>query len=111
MIERHVATQQVERFSGLDWYPREGPAVKELVKAMQTAPSEAAAEYITNELVRDARECPKPADLYRLIGIEKEKRDSLSKNCPTCHGTGFIIVERGGLTGAKDCECRKAVGG
>jgi hypothetical protein len=108
MIERHIAAQQTERFAGLDWYPREGAALRELVKAMQTAPSEAAAEFITTELIRDARECPKPADLYRLIGLEKEKRDNISKNCPVCNGTGFIIVERNGLTGARDCECRKA---
>jgi DNA replication protein DnaC len=29
-------------------------------------------------------------------------------NCPICSGTGFRIVERGGLTGAAACECSKS---
>lgn len=29
-------------------------------------------------------------------------------NCPVCNGTGFKIVERGGLTGAAACECSKS---
>src|SRR5271170_2155889 len=26
-------------------------------------------------------------------------------NCPICHGSGFKIIERGGLTAAAKCEC------
>ena len=26
-------------------------------------------------------------------------------NCPICRGTGFELVERAGLTGAKPCQC------
>src|SRR5580692_4207735 len=26
-------------------------------------------------------------------------------NCPICNGTGFKIIERGGLTAAADCDC------
>ncbi len=109
MIERHVAAAQVQRFEGLDWFPREkGAALTELVKAMQSAPSEIVAEHITSELVHAARECPKPADLYRMIGQEREKLETVTNNCMTCNGTGMVIVERGGFTGAQDCKCRRA---
>jgi DNA replication protein DnaC len=30
-------------------------------------------------------------------------------NCPICNGTGFKIVERGGLTAAAKCECGQAL--
>jgi DNA replication protein DnaC len=26
--------------------------------------------------------------------------------CPKCEGTGFIIIERGGISGAEPCDCR-----
>jgi DNA replication protein DnaC len=30
-------------------------------------------------------------------------------NCPICNGTGFKIIERGGLTAAADCDCGGAL--
>ena len=26
--------------------------------------------------------------------------------CPKCDGTGFIIIEHGGISGAEPCDCR-----
>jgi hypothetical protein len=108
MIEKKFAASQIDRLSGLDWFPREkGPALSELIRAMQTAPNEVAAEFIITELVRDARECPKPSDLYRMCGNEREKIETQSDGCELCGGTGMVIVEFSGYTGAKDCECRR----
>ena len=28
-----------------------------------------------------------------------------NSDCPQCHGSGWIIAERSGITGAKRCEC------
>ncbi len=108
MIERHVAQAHVERFSGLDWYPRDGAALRELVTAMQTAKNEVIAEVVTTNWIAESREAPKPADLRRLIyqEIERFEAEYPPAPCGKCQGTGYIIVERGGLSGAKDCECR-----
>jgi hypothetical protein len=108
MIERHVAQQHVERFAGLDWYPREGAAFRELVTAMQTAPSEVIAEIVTSGWIESQREAPKPSDLRHLIyrEVERFQQEFPPAPCAICQGTGYIIVERAGLTGAKDCTCR-----
>lgn len=106
MIEKHIAAAQVSRFSQLDWFPREAAGLNELVKAMQTAPNEFAAEYVATEWLREAREAPKPSDIMRALQGERDKMEKAVNNCKKCNGTGMVIVERGGFTGARDCECR-----
>lgn len=110
MIEKHFAAEQVNRFSGLDWFPREAAPLKELTSAMQSAANEFIAEYVTGEWLREEIRAPKPAELRRMIWGENEKRENLDKQklsaCRICGGTGFQIISRGPYTGARECPCR-----
>jgi hypothetical protein len=112
VIDKKVANEQIERLSGLDWYPRKDdfPAFKELSLALQSAESEFIAAHVINEWLASEVQCPKPAELRRLVNSENEKREAERtknlKNCKLCGGTRMIIVQVGPYTGAKDCECQ-----
>jgi hypothetical protein len=107
VIDRAFAVAQVDRLCGLNWFPRDAPALRELVQVIESASSERVAEHVLTEWLREERECPKPSDLRRLIHQENEKLERRTSGCPKCDGTGMIIVEINGFSGAKDCDCRK----
>lgn len=67
MISEDFAFKQMDRISGLDFFPSKAPALLELVKALRTvAPTEQDAERVISEWLEENRAAPKPADFYAM---------------------------------------------
>ena len=67
MIDKTQAIQQLERLSGLDFFPKEKPAKKELVLALQSAITEDIAAQFVSDWLAESNTCPKPAEIRRAI--------------------------------------------
>ena len=111
MIERAKARSQVKRLSMLLGFPRDSEdAMTDLIDAVQCAATDKQAEDCIAAFLdtseADSR-CPLAPALRRWIYDHQDASKQRVAGCPHCKGTGYLIVERGGLTGAKDCECRK----
>jgi len=104
----------VRRLSGLNYYPPDDEAVALLIKAMQNAPSVAAGEAFVEHwtLTLRNRECPKPGDICDHFKPKPSTGEYLgaprNTGCPICGGSGWLIVERNGSSGAKKCQCLRA---
>ena len=94
MIDKTTAARQLERLSGLDFFPREAPAKKELLLAMQDAVSEAVAAQVASDWLRESSACPKPSELRRAINAAQESLLEQRRECQTCGGQGAVTVWR-----------------
>ena len=92
MIPSTTAARQLERLSGLDFFPREAPAKKELRLAIECAITEQIAASVVSEWLAESNTCPKPAEIRRLINSRQEDIREQRRNCPECDGTGFVTV-------------------
>ncbi len=93
MIEQKYALMQVERFAGLDRYPRGpegGPGRKELALEAQKANSPAILQLVCDSWIANERECPKPSDLRQLVATENARREKKRRECPGCGGSGCV---------------------
>ena len=90
MIDKTTAARQLERLSGLDYFPREAPAKKELLLALQCAMVEDVAAQVVTDWLAESGECPKPADLRRNINSRQEGLMEQRRKCETCGGTGYL---------------------
>jgi len=90
MISRELATMEVQRLSGLDYFPRTTEGVNELVGAIREAQNELQAHATITEFSQGERECPKPADINRVL--QQLKKPVTRKNCGFCGGTGFVVA-------------------
>ena len=90
MIPSTVAARQLERLSGLDFFPREAPAKKELRLAIECSITEQIAASVVSEWLTESNVCPKPAEIRRLINSRQEDIREQRRNCPECDGVGFV---------------------
>lgn len=102
MIDKRVASAQVDRLAGLNWYPRDGAPQIELIMAVEAAENEFIASYVVDQWLHYQTESPKPAELRALIWTENEKllavreeerQERLSErgaHCPACHDFGIV---------------------
>lgn len=93
MISSNESSKQIERLSGLDYFPKEPAARKELRLVGERAASVQILTKIIDSWIADHNKCPTPADLRRAIfdfqgGVTVPKPDS---NCARCGGTGVAI--------------------
>ena len=113
MITTAQASEQIQRLSGLDFFPRERAALKELRLAAESAATVEILRSIIDDWIREYTVSPKPADLRRLITPHNQERASEARqrvrNCPECGGSGYLWVEVGLYTGAKPCACNPGV--
>lgn len=106
MIDAKIASRQIERLKGLNFFPTEAPALKELRLAAECAASEAilvaaVGSWLgdTSSVRKDSGElastsCPKPAELRRILyGLNEQHNESLTK-CRKCGGAGANTVWR-----------------
>jgi hypothetical protein len=101
--------RQVIRMAGLDGFPQVKEAANELVTALLTAPSEPAAEQFVSEWIRANVRAPRPAEIYATFdppGAIPEIRAATGYRCEVCSDSGFEVIERNGLSGARPCKCR-----
>lgn len=89
MIDQNQAIRQLERLSGLDYFPKDKPARRELMLAMQCAITEDIAAQVVSDWLSESGECPKPADLRRNIYSRQEGLLEQRRKCPACNGAGF----------------------
>jgi len=110
-IDAAQAYKLVRGLSGLNYYPSDDDAVGLLLKAMQAASSVEAGEAFVDHwtLTLRNRDCPKPGDILDYFQPPKSSGEFLgspqSTGCSLCGGSGWIIVERKGVEGAKKCTC------
>ena len=111
MLERDFVREQVRRLSGLSFFPSELEALGEIINALREAPDEGAAKQFVTDWLRSNPEAPKPAEIYsHFDGAKPPAPLEVRKDpeCSICGDTGWEIVHRGGLTGARKCSCRAA---
>lgn len=94
MIDQAQAIKQLERLSGLDFFPKEKPARKELVLALQCAITDDIAAQVVSEWLAESNVCPKPAELRRLIYSRQEAILENLRKCHMCGGSGILTVWR-----------------
>lgn len=106
------AKEQIARLSTL-WYwaslSEEG--TRELVAClMAVAPTADIGRQIIDDIVREHVQVPTPWHIrqkaYEVRRLS-ESRPVGRPDCEACGGTGFVIIERGGLSSADICSCRK----
>lgn len=92
MIDPATAARQLERLAGLDFFPRDAPAKKELRLAIECALTEALAAAVVSDWLAESNICPKPAEIRRMINSKQEQALEQRRNCPKCEGVGAITV-------------------
>jgi hypothetical protein len=111
MTDVRTCLQQVRRLRATNYFSTlDEASIGELAKMLSFAENEIVAVAVINIWLEEQTERPTPADLRRLVEAQNALTTSAPKQktatCAICGGTGFEIVERGGLTGARICVCR-----
>jgi hypothetical protein len=105
MITQAQIERQFERMDQLDFAPGTGA---ELMKAAATAFDEPALDAVVTTWLLEQREWPKPADLYRLIGEENDRRRP-PRECSRCRSYGAYGGHMNGIYGRwRWCTCAAA---
>ncbi len=92
MIDSKTAARQLERLAGLDYFPKEAPAKKELRLAIECALTEQIANSVVSDWLAESNNCPKPSEIRRLINARQEAIIEQRRNCPICDGVGFVTI-------------------
>ena len=94
MITTEVARQQMWRLSGLDRFPKQPLAVQALIEAGLAFPTEAALREAVDGLLRESRQCPKPADLFEIARhLMPEKKQRSTYKCFVCYDEGITYAD------------------
>ncbi len=101
---------QAQRFGVCRFFPRSDSDlfIQEIVPALAMAKSEIVVVAVVEEWIQEQPEVPTPAEIYQsvtrhneaVVGFKQPRSD-----CPRCEGSGWVIVERCGLSGADRCSC------
>lgn len=112
MINRDFAKKQIARMGQFRGFPKEFPeAIGELIDVLAKAETEELAKETIARFMESANSetlCPFPADIRSaLADVTNEKLGEIrpDPNCHKCKGIGDIIINRGGMTAAKHCDC------
>lgn len=111
MITEAFAKKQLERLSGLDQFPKQPAAVRELIMALMVAEIDSVAigiiDYIIGHTSSENPRCPLPADIRRLAYDANERAtERRGRGCRACDFTGWRQVIRGMYSGVQRCECQ-----
>lgn len=91
MISETASKNQAARLVGLDFFPKEAPARRELMLAIQIADTEEIAAGVITDWLEESRECPKPSDMRRLIGDRNRAVGITRRDCSICQGAGQLV--------------------
>jgi hypothetical protein len=108
VLSRNFTQKQVKRLSGLKHFPKKPEAVLELIKALQSAPTEIAAQDFVDRWVEDDTESPRPKDILSYFYPNQGFKAPPSTGCSICGGTGWRVIERGNISSVAVCSCRSA---
>jgi hypothetical protein len=73
MIGKQHAGNEIGRLIGLNFFPSDPKAVKELVAALTFASTEAIATTVINDWLESENQRPTPADIRRMVMSENQK--------------------------------------
>lgn len=105
MISDEFALSQAERLSALPFFPILDQGRFELARTLRdSTENEQHAKAVIDECV-GFDDCPTPATLRSVAARLAPAKPDSSKGCPYCGGTGWIVIERNGLSGASQCSC------
>lgn len=90
MIEMETAARQIDRLTGMNFYPPNAAAVKELVLAVMSAETDSIAFAAISCCVERMDRCPMPAEIRRIVWEMNEQLPKAARNCQLCGGTTFI---------------------
>lgn len=108
--DREFYSDQVLRMGGMPFFPKRGPAIRELVNVLQArSKNRTHAEAAITRAIMAGGECPAPADLAMHIG-NTTSGEGPDPECPKCLGSSIERVQVGETFGARRCSCvsRKA---
>jgi len=106
MIDRKTAAEQVKRLHWL-FYPHttNRDAVRELVDELQQdTESPDHAERTVSSILDSFEKCPLPRDVRRIAYELRPERPE--NTCRVCGGSGYVVRDVGGYSGAAPCACR-----
>lgn len=111
MIGKMRALQEVHRLRVTNYFAMlDDDGIGELARMLTFSENEIIAVAVINLWLEENSERPTPADIRRLVesqnSLTKTDQQRKTEACRVCGGTGFEIVERGGLSGARICVCR-----
>lgn len=119
MIDSATASKQLQRLSGLDFFPNDEAPLKELRLAVEAADNENVAVTVVDYWIHYQTHSPKPAELRGLVWAENEKlevireqdrQEALSQRgavCPDCHDFGTVESIKGAPIESvcRYCDC------
>lgn len=91
MIPEKEAAEQLARLSILNWFPKKDrEAQRQLRLAAEHAHTESVLAAVVTDWLASQTDCPKPADLRRLIYEKQGDADSRKAKCKLCMGSCFV---------------------
>jgi hypothetical protein len=97
--DAELISEQLMRLGGLRGFPHRPelePAREELLSALTNCLDAKVLEQVVSDWLKEYDYCPKPADLYRVIAEENQKKQPTQKppprfssHCLTCQDTGI----------------------
>lgn len=99
MIDATTAAEQLERLTGLNFYPQTAAAKKELRLVLEQAATSEIAKNTVTDWLNESTDCPKPAQLramifernasFALAEQSKYRPEVVVYRCLTCEDTGI----------------------
>lgn len=84
--------EQILRFSGLMGWPKRPEGVQELISvATNSFQTLVALRRAVDELLRSAKRCPVPSDLYEMAASLYERQKPSNYACTICYDTGTVV--------------------
>ena len=96
MISEDYAIGQLERIMGMVGFPRgkdSGSYVREMRKALASARTEAIAEQVISDILREFKRCPAVSDIWDAVSEENHRgRTEEPPKCRTYSGNRAVTV-------------------
>ena len=91
VLDRIFCKQQMDRLTQLFGFPRKPESVNAFLDALQRAfPSEHQVRLWIDDILRNERRCPVPADVYEAgRAVQPKKKTSIE--CYTCYDRGTVL--------------------
>lgn len=90
MIDTKIAQVQVQRMIGLNFFPADKHAQRELVKVLEGAVTPEIARRVVDDWMGESADRPTPADLRRMIVDRNAVVVQQRETCKLCGGNGAV---------------------
>ncbi len=105
-FDQHI-TVQLKRIAHMPGFPETTEAVRDYKAALAAAGTQQAVTRLMDEIVAtDWDRVCSAARIREMAWEANSKHAAAIFGCAECDWTGWKRVERGGLSGVRECECR-----